>query len=406
MIDLVKHLAVTPRRTKPSVIRELFKRANSAGTISFAGGMPDPECFPYDFVKNAVNKIMSKYGSIALQYGPTPGLDELKFPFIEYLKKHENIEVLPENLIITSASQQSLDLLGRLFIDAPDPVLVENPSFMGALQVFSSCGAELIGVKMEEDGISVEDLEAKLKKLKAVEAHYKFLYIITDFHNPTGITLSEEKRYKLVELSQKYDILIIEDLPYRQIRFESQTPKTLYRIDKETLNTNNIISLFSFSKVFAPGLRLGIILAHKDIIRKCEILKQSADLCTSGLNQLIAAEFLSSGSIDKHLAIVKAKYKEKRDIMLAALEKYMPKGVNWTKPEGGIFLWLRLPKNISADEMFADAVNKDKVAYVIGSAFHCDGTGQNTMRLNFSFAAPEDIKEGIRRLAEAIKKRI
>lgn len=406
MIDLVKHLAVTPRRTKASVIRELLKITNKPGIISFAGGLPDPKCFPYDFVKKASAKVIDRYGSTALQYGPTSGLEELKNAFIKFLKKYEHIDAGIENLIVTTASQQSLDMVGRLFIDASDPVIVEKPSYMGALQVFKAYGAELVGVKLEDDGISVEDLEKQLIKLQKQDDHYKFLYLITDFHNPCGVTLKEEKRYKLIELSQKYNLVIVEDLPYRQIRFEGKPPKTLYQIDQETLKTNNIISLFTFSKTFAPGLRLGIILAHKDIIRKFEILKQSLDLCTSSINQLIATEFLESGYIEEHLKVVNSGYKVKKDAMLAALEKYMPEGVTWTKPEGGLFLWVRLPENISADEMFEDAVNKDHVAYVIGSAFHCDGSGQNTMRLNFSFATPEEIDEGIRRLAEAIKKRM
>ena len=406
MIDLVKHLAVTPRRTKASVIRELLKITNKPGIISFAGGLPDPKCFPYDFVREAAAKVIDRYGSTALQYGPTAGLDELKKAFVRYLKKYENIEAKPENLIITTASQQSLDMIGRLFIDASDPILVEKPSYMGALQVFRSYGAEFVGVNMDDDGISIDDLEKQLITLKKLDEHYKFLYLITDFHNPCGITLKEEKRVKLVELSKKYDLVIVEDLPYRQIRFEGESPRTLYRIDQETLDTHNIISMYTFSKIFAPGLRLGVILAHPDIIRKLEILKQSLDLCTSSLSQLIAVEFLESGYMDEHLKKVNSGYKIKKDAMLAALEKYMPEGVTWTKPEGGLFLWVRLPENISADEMFEDAVNKDHVAYVIGSAFHCDGSGQNTMRLNFSFATPEEIDEGIRRLAEAVKKRI
>ena len=405
MIDITKNIATAPRRTKASVIRELLKITNKPGVISFAGGLPDPEHFPYDFVADSVKEIMAKKGRVALQYGPTDGLPELKEEFIKFLKKHEGIDAKPENLIVTTASQQALDMVGRLFIDASDPVLVEMPSYMGGLQVFKSYGADFIGVKLEDDGISTEELEEKLAWLRGQDEHYKFVYLVPDFQNPSGVTLSGEKRKKVIELSEKYDVAIIEDSPYRQIRFEGKAPKMLYRLDQETRKTNNIISLFTFSKTFAPGLRLGIILAHPQIIKKMEILKQSLDLCTSSLNQLIAADFLRSGYFEKHIEVIKKTYKLKKDTMVAALEKYMPEGVTWTKPEGGLFLWVRLPEGMSADEMFADAL-KENVAYVIGSAFHSDGSGKNTMRLNFSYPTPEDIEEGIKRLATAVKKRM
>ncbi len=405
MIDITKNLATAPRRTKASVIRELLKITNKPGVISFAGGLPDPQHFPYDFVADSVKEIMAKKGRIALQYGPTDGLPELKEEFVKFLKRHEGITAKPENLIVTTASQQALDMVGRLFIDASDPVLVEKPSYMGGLQVFKSYGAEFVGVKLEDDGISTEELEEKLIWLRAQDEHYKFVYLVPDFQNPSGVTLSAEKREKVIALSEKYNVAIIEDSPYRQIRFEGKAPDMLYRLDQDTRKTDNIISLFTFSKTFAPGLRLGIILAHPQIIKKMEILKQSLDLCTSSLNQLIAADFLRSGFFEKHIEVVKKTYKLKKDTMVAALEKYMPEGVTWTKPEGGLFLWVRLPEGMSADEMFADAL-KENVAYVIGSAFHCDGSGKNTMRLNFSYPTPEDIDEGIKRLATAVKKRL
>jgi 2-aminoadipate transaminase len=405
MIDIAKNIATTPRRTKASVIRELLKTTNQPGIISFAGGLPAPDHFPYDFVADTVKELMARKGRVALQYGPTDGLPELKEEFVKFLKKYEHIDAKPENLIITTASQQALDMVGRLFIDASDPVIVEKPSYMGALQVFRSYGAEFIGVKLEDDGVSTEELEEKLAWLKSQDEHYKFVYLVPDFQNPSGVTLSEEKRKKVIELSDKYNVAIIEDSPYRQIRFEGSEPRMLYRMDKETRKTDNIISLFTLSKTFAPGLRLGIILAHEQIIKKLEILKQSLDLCTSSLNQLIAAEFLRSGYFEKHIKVVKEDYRIKKNAMIAALEKNMPEGVTWTNPEGGLFLWVRLPEQMSADDMFQDAL-KENVAYVIGSAFHSDGSGRNTMRLNFSFASPEQIDEGIKRLAAAVKKRL
>ncbi|MEI7482190.1 MAG: PLP-dependent aminotransferase family protein [Elusimicrobiota bacterium] len=405
MIDIAKNIAAAPRRTKASVIRELLKITNKPGIISFAGGLPDPELFPYDFVADAVKNIMAKQGRVALQYGPTDGLPEFKEEFIKFLQKHEGLTVKPANIIVTTASQQALDIVGRLFIDASDPVLVEMPSYMGGLQVFKSYGADFVGVKMDEDGIMTDNLEERLNWLRTQDEHYKFLYLVPDFQNPSGVTLSEERRRKVIELSEKYNIAVIEDSPYRQVRFEGVAPKMIYRLDKETRNTDNIISLFTFSKTFAPGLRIGVIVAHEQIIKKMEILKQSLDLCSSSLNQLIAAEFLRSGYFEKHIARVNKVYKTKKDTMLNALAEHMPEGVTWTKPEGGLFLWVKLPESMSADDMFEDAI-KENVAYVIGSAFHCDGSGKNTMRLNFSYATPDEIAEGIKRLAVAVKKRL
>jgi 2-aminoadipate transaminase len=219
------------------------------------------------------------------------------------------------------------------------------------------------------------------------------------------VTIPQEKRKKIIEISNKYNVAIIEDSPYRQVRFEGKAPDMLYKLDKDTLKTDNVISLFTISKTFAPGLRVGIVLANEQIIRKMVILKQSLDLCTASLNQLLFADFLASGEFYKHVEVVKKVYKKKKDAMLDVLQKYMPEGVTWTKPEGGLFLWVKLPEYMSADDMFEDAI-KENVAYVIGSAFHCDGSGKNTMRLNFSYATMDEIEEGIKRLATAIKKRM
>lgn len=405
MIDLVKNLATAPRRTKASVIRELLKLTNKPGVISFAGGLPDPEVFPYDFVVDSVKRIMDKKGRVALQYGPTEGLPELKDEFIKFLEKEEGIKVKHENLLVTTASQQALDIVGRLFIDASDPVIVELPSYMGGLQVFKSYGCDFVGVRMTEDGIITTELEEKLKWLKNQDEHYKFVYIVPDFQNPSGVTLSEKKRKRVVELSEEYNVLVVEDSPYRQIRFEGKAPNMIYKIDKETKKTDNIISIFTISKTFAPGLRIGMILANEQIIKKMVILKQSLDLCTSSLNQLIAADFFATGEFYRHVEKVKKVYKEKKDAMLACLERYMPEGVTWTKPEGGLFLWVKLPEHISADDMFEEAI-KENVAYVIGSAFHIDGSGKNTMRLNFSYPTLYEIEEGIKRLARVVKKRM
>ncbi|HAM36745.1 MAG TPA: aminotransferase [Elusimicrobia bacterium] len=400
MIDLVKNLATVNRRTKASVIRELLKLTNKPEVISFAGGLPAPQTFPSERMAEMAQRIVKDNARVALQYGPTEGLPELKSQIVKLLREEEGINTSPANILVTTASQQALDIVGRTFIDPSDPILVELPSYIGGLQVFNSYGAKLIGIQADDDGMIIDELEARLKKLRSDEEHYKFVYIVPDFQNPSGVTLTQERRHQLIRLSEQYNVLLVEDSPYRQIRFEGDAPEMLYKMD----TTHNVISLFTFSKTLAPGLRLGFILAHEAIIQKMAILKQSLDLCTSPLSQLMAAEFLKSGVFREHVGTVKQLYKSKKDAMLNALERYMPadKGVSWTKPQGGLFLWVRLPGHMNADELFYEAI-KQNVAYVIGSAFHCDGGGQNTMRLNFSYPSEEQIDEGIKRLAGVIK---
>lgn len=398
MIDLVKNLASVNRRTKASVIRELLKMTSLPGVISFAGGMPDPDCFPTDHLAEIFNDILKKQSKTALQYGSTEGTAELKTQILKFLREEEGIEATADNILITTASQQALDLVSKAFIDPADPVIVENPSYLGALQVFASYGAKMYGIPADDDGMRIDALGRQLEHLQKEEEHYKFIYNVTDFQNPAGVTLSEERRKQFIKIAKKYKALIIEDLPYRQVRFEGKSSPTLYKLD----NDGNVISLFSFSKTMVPGFRLGYILAHKDIIAKLVILKQTTDLCTGAFQQLVAAEFMSRGLFKAHITKVCKVYKAKRDVMLAALEKYMPEGVTWTTPQGGLFLWLRMPENIDGDAMLPRAL-ENKVAYVIGSAFHCDGGGKNTMRLNFSYPTHEQINEGIRRLADVIK---
>ncbi|MBI5243781.1 MAG: PLP-dependent aminotransferase family protein [Elusimicrobia bacterium] len=400
MIDLVKNLAAVNRRTKTSVIRELLKLTNKSEIISFAGGLPDPQTFPSEVLAEIAADILRTDSRTALQYGPTEGLPELKDQIIRLLREDEGIIIKSENLLVTTASQQALELVGKTFIDSMDPILVELPSYIGGLQAFNAYGAKMIGVLGDDDGLRVDDLESKLQRLRDEEEHYKFVYIVPDFQNPSGVTLSEERRRKVVRLAEMYSVLVIEDSPYRAIRFEGKQPHMMFKLGR----TGNVISTFTFSKTLAPSLRLGFVVAHEAIIRRMAILKQSMDLCTSSLNQLLAAEFLKRGFYKDHVAKLRRIYKVKKDAMLRALERHMPEGegIQWTKPEGGLFLWVRLPAYMNADELFYEAV-KENVAYVIGSAFHCDGSGRNTMRLNFSYPMEEQIEEGIRRLAKVVK---
>lgn len=402
MIDLVKNYGIHARRIKKSVIRELLKLTNRPGMISFAGGLPDPKAFPTGDIKDICSTVIDEFGDSALQYGATEGDGRLIKELIKW-EAREGIKVTEENILVTVSSQQGLDLIGKVFIDPSDPVVVELPSYLGGLQVFNGYGAHLWGIKIDDDGILVDRLEESLEKLKNMEEHYKFIYLVPDFQNPGGVTLSHERRKKIIELSQKYDVLVIEDTPYRELRFEGEAPPPLKAMD----TTDNVIAVHTFSKIFVPGLRLGWVVAHPAIIRKLALAKQSVDLCTPTFTQLIAYEFCRRGLLEKHIEKVKAIYYKKRNVMLKALEEHMPKveGLRWTRPEGGLFLWLTVPININCDTLFYEAV-EENVAFVIGSAFHCNGKGWNTMRLNFSFPTEEEIYEGIKRLAKVIKKKL
>jgi 2-aminoadipate transaminase len=275
------------------------------------------------------------------------------------------------------------------------------PSYLGGISAFSTFGADLQGIKFDEGGMREDLLEEKLKELKENGEKPKFIYIIPDFQNPAGITMPEKRRKAIIEIARKYDVMIVEDSPYREIRFEGEPQKTLYELD----NTGQVITLGTFSKTFAPGFRLGFVIAHPDIIDKMVIAKQSIDLCTPTFTQKIAAKYISKGLFDKNLKNTIAQYKSKRDNMLKAFREYMPEGVTWTEPEGGLFLFMNLPEHMDAQELFYKAIEKN-VAFVMGSVFHCDDTGKNTMRINFSFMSEEKATEGVKRLAEAIKEQM
>ncbi|MDR0291904.1 MAG: PLP-dependent aminotransferase family protein [Elusimicrobium sp.] len=384
---------------KASVIRELLKVTSNPEIISFAGGLPDPQAFPSKKINEMLNIVLKRYPFSALQYGATEGSARLKTELIKWLKKTEKIDVAPDNLLITSASQQALDMVSRAFINPGDKIVVTNPSYLGALQAFQSYNADIVGADSDGGGVVPESLEKCLKQIKSEGKTCKFVYLIPDFQNPSGVTITQERRKKILEIIKKYNTVLVEDSPYRAVRFEGNAPDTFYHLDG---GKGNVITLFTFSKVFVPGFRLGYIAGPKEVIRKFVILKQSMDLCSSKILQLATMEYLRNGRLEPHIKRVVSIYKVKRDLMIKALKKYMPAGVKWTEPAGGLFLWVELPKNIDTEKMFPTAI-KNKVAYVIGSAFYHDGSVKNNMRLNFSYATHEEIDEGIKRLAAAIK---
>jgi 2-aminoadipate transaminase len=396
-------LSLTSKGLVRSEIRELLKLTRQPGIISFAGGLPFSGLFPIDEVKDIVNTVLDNEGEIALQYGPTEGDTRLIDFLAGWMKETEGIEIDRDNLLIVSGAQQGLDLIGKIFIDPGDPVIIGLPSYLGAIQAFKSIRANMVGARLDKQGMNVDTVEEILRTYTAKAQKIKFVYVVPDFQNPSGVTLSLERRKKLLQLCYEYGVVLVEDTPYRDLRFEGEPVPMFRALDDH----GYALSIHTFSKLLFPGTRLGWIIADKAIQEKLTMAKQPTDLCTSPLNQSIVYEFCRRGLLKSHLPKIIGLYRKKRDVMIHALEEYMPEGagIDWTHPEGGLFLWLTLPENMDAAELFPKAIEK-KVAYVVGSAFHFDRSGHNTMRLNFSFPTEDQIHDGIKRLADLIKQEL
>ncbi len=393
-----KFFSERAKKVKASAIRELLKLVNNPEIISLAGGLPDPATFPKEEVKKISQEVVDKYGDKALQYGITEGIPELR----AWLGKNfSGKEVGAENVIITSASQQGLELVGKAFIDPDDPIIVELPSYLGAISAFKLYDARFVGVTLDDEGLKIDELKQKLVELKKEGKSPKFVYTVSNFHNPAGVTLSLERRKELLTLANENDFLIVEDDPYHFINFSNENIPSIYSLDKE----DRVLLLGTFSKILTPGFRLGWIFGPEEALQKIVQIKQATDLCTNTFVQYIAYEYAESGALEAHFEHIVKIYKEKRDVMLESLDKYFPKEVKWTHPEGGFFVFAYLPEYINTDEMFYDAI-EEKVAYVIGSAFYPDGSGTNTMRLSFCYPSKEQIEEGIKRLGNVIKKKL
>jgi 2-aminoadipate transaminase len=399
-INTEEFYSVLASRMEASAIREILKLVQNPEVISLAGGMPDPKTFPVEDIKKITQDVLSKKSAQALQYSSTEGLPELRKCILEHLAKDGNNGEL-ENIIISSGSQQGLDLVGKTFLSPGDVAIVELPSYLAALNAFYSYGGELVGIPMDEDGMRMDILEEELTRLKNEGKKVKFIYTISNFQNPAGVTMSLVRRKKIIEIAHKFNVFIVEDNPYEKLRFEGEPIPSIYSLEKN----GSVISLGTFSKILCPGLRLAWILGNKEIIRKMAILKQATDLCTSILTQLIACEYCQSGKLEENIESNVQIYKRKRDVMLNALEKYFPKEAVWTKPQGGFFVVATLPEYIDTKEMLKEAI-EENVAYVPGSPFFADGKGQNTMRLSFCYPSEEDIEEGIKRIGNLIKKKI
>jgi len=431
----VKHrYSISARRMSRSVIRELLKLANKPGIISFAGGLPSPQAFPSEELKDICNQVFEDEPQVTLQYSATEGLSTLRDLLVEFVGRN-GLEISREELIVTTASQQSLDLVGKIFIDRGDLVVVEQPSYLGAVSAFKSYGVRFLPIEMDEQGIRTDLLHNRLRELKTeagsgIEYYQnmpKFIYTIPDFQNPSGITMSLQRREELLNIAEEFDLIIVEDVAYKWLRYAGEDLPLIGALEVQRRAasvaggadvagaapaadpippTRRVINLFTFSKLLSPGFRLGWICADAGVIDKLVQAKQVTDLCTSALTQRIAGEFLSRGLLEGRIQANIDLYRGKLQCMLAALEEFMPRvpGLSWVVPQGGMFLWITLPEGMDADEMFKDAIERN-VAYVVGSAFHPAGGGHNTMRLNFSYPSEEEIRQGIKRLAGLVRSR-
>lgn len=388
-------------RMRSSRVRELLKLTEQPDIISFAGGLPAPEVFPVQEIQEACRKVLEKHSSRALQYSATEGYRPLREMIARHTTRY-GIEVGPDNILITTGSQQALDLIGRALINPGDHILVERPTYLGALQAWNAAQAEYVTVPLDDDGMRTDELESVLRTSP------KFIYVLPNFHNPAGVTLSLERRHRLIRMADHYGIPIIEDDPYGQLRYVGEHLLPLVVLDNQFQGNNgspytgNVIYLSTFSKILAPGLRLGWVVAPVEVIEKLVLGKQGADLHTSTFDEMVAYEVARGGFLDNHVRVIRSVYRERRDAMLESLEKYFPEEVCWTKPQGGLFLWVLLPERLDADSVLNNAL-KQKVAFVPGTSFYADGSGQNTMRLNFSYVKPEKIEEGIKKLGRVLK---
>jgi 2-aminoadipate transaminase len=381
------HFSQTAYNLESSVIRDILKVSSQPGIISFAGGLPGPDMFPVEELQDAAERVLTHYGRKALQYGLSMGYPPLREFIAERVAIRGGVQLSADNILVTCGSQQALDLIGRAFLEPGQYVLCCRPTYLGALQAFSFYGARYAPVDMDDSGMMVETIDPLIR-----EHRPRIFYVVPNFQNPSGITMSEKRRQLLVQKAQQYSIPIVDDNPYGELRYSGTDVASIKSIGGQA-----VIQLGTFSKTVSPGLRIGWIAASRQTMGMFEKVKQSVDLHTSEFAQYLIYEFVQNGALDRHIERLKVAYHERRDAMLRAMSEFFPDTVTWTKPEGGLFLWVRLPEDADAGELFKAAI-EEKVAYVPGKSFHPDGSGTNTLRLNFSNASIENIHEGIKRL--------
>lgn len=380
-----------------SALRDLLKVAEETDMISFAGGFPAPECFPTEELAAAAERVLVEHSAVALQYGPTEGYRPLR-SFLSERMASLGVPVPLEQVLVTSGSQQALDIIGKLFIDPGALVIVEEPTYLGALQAWQPYSPRYITLAMDKDGL---DVNALARLLESGERP-RFLYLVSSFQNPTGITLSLERRHALIRLAAQHRLPIVEDDPYGDLYYSGGRMPLVAALDLELSGElRQVMYLGTFSKLLAPGLRVGWLVAPAEMMDKLVYAKQGLDLQCGSLAQAIAYETCRDGLLGRHMPPIRSIYHERRDVMLAALEEHMGSDVSWTHPEGGMFIWLTLPSHVDATALLRTA-RAHQVAFVPGSAFFPNGGGNNTLRLNFSYASPARIVEGVMRLKHAL----
>lgn len=383
---------------KASEIRELLKLTTMPEIISFAGGLPAPELFPTEDLKKVDKAVLTKEGQAALQYGTTEGYTPLREQIAGRMKKSFMVDCTPENIVITSGSQQGLSLLAQIFLNPGDVVLVESPTYLGAINAFKLCGPEFVEVPTDDKGIIPEALEKILAKYGD---RVRMMYVIPEFQNPTGITWPMERRKAFMDIINRYDFPVLEDDPYGELRFDGDKVPSLKSMDTK----GNIIFLGSFSKILMPGLRIAWMVADPTIIDKVVKLKQAVDLQSSSFGQRQTSFFIDMYDLDAHVAKIKELYKKRRNLMCDSMKEYFPEGITFTYPEGGLFTWVTLPEGMDAKELMPKVLAKN-VAYVPGGPFYPHGGNANHFRLNYSNMPEERIVEGIKRLAEVLKEEL
>ncbi len=381
------HFSHAANTLESSIIREILKHSSQPGVISFAGGLPAPDLFPIEELRVAADRVLTRFGTQALQYGLSMGYGPLREFLAERLTTHGGTQLTADNILITAGSQQGLDICGRAFLERGNYVVCSRPTYLGALQAFNFYGVKYAVVDMDDEGMVVESIDPVIEKHKP-----RFIYVVPNFQNPTGITMSGDRRRLLVEKAHKYGVPIVDDNPYGELRYSGESAPSIKQIGGQA-----VIQLGTFSKTISPGLRIGWLAASRQTMGMFERVKQSTDLHTTQFSQFVIYEFIQNGALDRHIERIKKAYHERRDAMLRAMKEFFPESVTWTRPEGGLFLWARLPEGVDAKEVLPKAI-EEKVAYVPGQPFHPDGSGANTFRLNFSNATLENIHEGIKRL--------
>lgn len=371
----------------------ILQAAADPKIISFAGGLPAPELFPVKEMKATVNKVFEEHGQEAMQYGAAKGVTALREVIQQHVKEKENVDSELDNVLVTTGSEQALDLVGKAFVDPGDTVLVEQPTYLCALDVFRSYGANFASVEMDEDGMKMDALEEALK----ANPNTKLIYTVPNFQNPTGRTMTEERRKQLAELAEKYDVYVLEDNPYGEIRFAGQHVPAVKSFDK----SGHVLYMSTFSKTLAPGFRLGWLVADEDVVNKLTVLKQSADLHTDNLAQFAVAQFFADNDVDAHVKEISDLYGKRKDLMLEGIKKYFPEGVKYTNPEGGMFLWVEVPGVDDTVELFKECLEHD-VAFVPGDPFFAGEAQPGAFRLNYSNMKEDQIEVGLKRLGAAL----